>query len=361
MSIELIVVGGFLGAGKTTTILSIAKGLMNKGKKVGIVTNDQGSDLVDTNFLSSSGLSVLEVTGGCFCCNFDEFVNKIETIAEDEMPDVILAEPVGSCTDLIATIFKPIQLKNFKNLSLRPLTVVVDPKRMKKLMIEKSNYHSEINYLFRKQLEEADIIALNKIDNFAQDEINELITFIKNQFNGTEIIPISAKENTNIHSLIERLSEIGTSYGKTLCIDYDKYSTAEAYLGWLNCSAKISSEKVIDLNDFIMKYMNDVKKALLINNYEIAHFKVYGVNSEDWCKASITSISDPFEFSKKSEKLSNEWSLIINIRADISPESLKKIIESIFYQNAAEQKLEISYYNIDAFKPGRPSPTHRYK
>ncbi|MBZ9686026.1 CobW-like GTP-binding protein [Clostridium estertheticum] len=50
VSAELIVVGGFLGAGKTTSILSIAKYLISSGKKVGIVTNDQGSELVDTNF-----------------------------------------------------------------------------------------------------------------------------------------------------------------------------------------------------------------------------------------------------------------------------------------------------------------------
>ena len=85
MSAELIVVGGFLGAGKTTSILSIAKYLLSLWKKVGIVTNDQGSDLVDTNFLKASGMSVLEVTGGCFCCNFEEFINKVQTLAESDL------------------------------------------------------------------------------------------------------------------------------------------------------------------------------------------------------------------------------------------------------------------------------------
>ena len=118
MSTELIIVGGFLGSGKTTSILSIAKYLLNSGKKIGIVTNDQGSDLVDTNFLEKFGLTVLEVTGGCFCCNFDEFIRKIRDLAEDEMPDVILAEPVGSCTDLIATIFKPIEIKYMNDIEI---------------------------------------------------------------------------------------------------------------------------------------------------------------------------------------------------------------------------------------------------
>ncbi|MEG2203074.1 MAG: GTP-binding protein, partial [Christensenellaceae bacterium] len=108
---KLAVIGGFLGSGKTTAILDIAKKLMGSGIKVGIVTNDQGSDLVDTNFLRSAGFPVLEVDGGCFCCNFDEFVRKLNTLARENLPDIILAEPVGSCTDLVASIFKPMQMK----------------------------------------------------------------------------------------------------------------------------------------------------------------------------------------------------------------------------------------------------------
>ena len=149
---RLIVVGGFLGAGKTTCILKLSKRLINEGKKIGIVTNDQGSSLVDTNFLASEGLDVLEVTGGCFCCNFDEFAMKVERLAEEGLPDVILAEPVGSCTDLVATIFKPLQFDNARKFDLSPLSVVVDPKRVKKLMMDKgrSLFPDEINYLFHK-------------------------------------------------------------------------------------------------------------------------------------------------------------------------------------------------------------------
>jgi Ni2+-binding GTPase involved in maturation of urease and hydrogenase len=360
-NIELMIIGGFLGAGKTTTILSVARELMREGRKIGIITNDQGSDLVDTNFLLSSGLSVFEVTGSCFCCNFDGFASRIKAMAENERPDVILAEPVGSCTDLIATIFKPIQIKHFADLSLKPFTVVADPKKMRKMLMESNNYPPEINYLYRKQLEEADVIALNKIDNFSQDEIDESVDFIKNEFPRTEVITISAKENINIRSLIGRLSEIGVSRGETLSIDYDKYAAAEGYLGWLNCSAKITSGSAIDLNGFIMQYMKDVKDKLSAGKYEVANFKIYGVSSDDWCKAGMVSLYDCPEFGKKAERPSDEWSIIINIRAQTDPGSLKKIIENTFKENVAEEKLQASCYRIEAFKPGRPNPTYRYK
>jgi len=191
--IKLVVIGGFLGAGKTSCILSMAKELINDGFKIGIVTNDQGSQLVDTNFLVSEGLPVLEVTGGCFCCNFDEFTDRINSLADGQMPDIILAEPVGSCTDLVATILKPVQQNHTEKFNLSPLCIVADPKRVKKLMMEEeaSAFPNEINYLFKKQLEEADIILLNKVDLLSDEEVGRIKVFLRKTFKGAEILTFS--------------------------------------------------------------------------------------------------------------------------------------------------------------------------
>lgn len=362
MSTELIIVGGFLGSGKTTSILSIAKCLLDSGKKVGIVTNDQGSDLVDTNFLRKSGLSVLEVAGGCFCCNFDEFITKVQDLAKNEMPDVILAEPVGSCTDLIATIFKPIEIKYMSELVLRPLSIVVDPKRIKRLMMEEnSNFHSEINYLFQKQLEEADIIALNKIDSISEEEMKSITSFIKQKYKASDIVCVSAKNGINIESWINTIYNLNRAKGNTLDIDYDTYGAAEARLGWLNLTSKLTSKKEIDINIIIDKVMNKLKQKFINNNFEIAHLKFYGISEEDWSKASITTIYENLDFSKKAEKMAKTWNLIINARIDAEPEALKSSLETILLDTLESESIEIADLHIECFKPGKPNPTHRMK
>lgn len=363
MGAELIVVGGFLGAGKTTSILSIAKYLLSTGKKVGIVTNDQGSDLVDTNFLKASGMSVLEVTGGCFCCNFEEFVTKVHTMAENEMPDVILAEPVGSCTDLIATIFKPIDLKYIlTEVILRPLSVVVDPKRMKRLMIEEnSGFHSEINYLFEKQLEEADIIVLNKIDSLNEEEINKITDFIKGKFKSADVICVSAKNALNIDEWINTIYNVNATKARTLDIDYTIYGDAEARLGWLNLTAGLATDKNMDINQFIEKVMNELKEEFIKSSFEIAHLKIYGVSEEGWSKASITTVHEDLDFSKKSEKTSSRWNIIINARIDAEPEALKSVLEKVLFKAALNQDIKILDLNMECFKPGKPNPTYRMK
>src|SRR6266403_3434412 len=101
---QYLLVGGFLGAGKTTAILQLARLLYQNGKTVGLISNDQSYGLVDTKMFKSAGFPVEEITGGCFCCKFNSLVEASEKLASQSAPDVFIAEPVGSCTDLKATV-----------------------------------------------------------------------------------------------------------------------------------------------------------------------------------------------------------------------------------------------------------------
>ena len=70
-----IMIGGFLGAGKTTAVGKLAKRLADQGLRVGLITNDQGRNLVDTAMLRSQGFATEEIPGGCFCCRFNSLVD----------------------------------------------------------------------------------------------------------------------------------------------------------------------------------------------------------------------------------------------------------------------------------------------
>src|SRR5438128_1079001 len=120
-------IGGFLGAGKTTTVARLARFYMNRGQRVGLVTNDQAQDLVDTNSLRAQGFPVEEVAGACFCCRFDDLVGQVGRLQQNERPDVILAEPVGSCTDLVATVVQPLRDLYGERFSIAPYAVLFKP------------------------------------------------------------------------------------------------------------------------------------------------------------------------------------------------------------------------------------------
>src|ERR1019366_2429257 len=91
-------IGGFLGAGKTTLILAAAELIQRRGANVAVVLNDQGDDLVDT----------LLVQSHC-------------------VPEVIFAEAVGSCTDIVATTLRPLLRDYAGRFRVAPLTVVLHP------------------------------------------------------------------------------------------------------------------------------------------------------------------------------------------------------------------------------------------
>src|SRR5205823_9536448 len=99
-----VMIGGFLGAGKTTAMLRVGRLLADRGVRVGLITNDQSSGLVDTAMVSAAGFAVEEITGGCFCRRFNSLMEAAENLGARATPEVFLAEPVGSCTDLKATV-----------------------------------------------------------------------------------------------------------------------------------------------------------------------------------------------------------------------------------------------------------------
>src|SRR5436305_13528376 len=105
---KLVLTGGFLGSGKTTAIHQAVIYLNREGKRPGVITNDQGTQQVDTQYIRSQQVPVEEVAGSCFCCNLPGLEKNILSLIETYHPDVIFAESVGSCTDLIATVVNPL-------------------------------------------------------------------------------------------------------------------------------------------------------------------------------------------------------------------------------------------------------------
>lgn len=128
-------VGGFLGAGKTTAILQFARWLHEtKRLKVGVVTNDQANGLVDTALANGARFVVREIGGGCFCCKSETLVEAMGSFTKKVQPQVLIGEPVGSCTDLVSTVLGPLRSVYQTEYELAPLSIVVDPFRAERIV-----------------------------------------------------------------------------------------------------------------------------------------------------------------------------------------------------------------------------------
>lgn len=360
--IRYIMVGGFLGAGKTTTLGRLARHYMDQGLNVGIVTNDQASDLVDTNTLRSQGFEVGEVAGACFCCNFNELMDTIDHLGEAKKPDVLLAEPVGSCTDLVATVIQPIKRLFEAEFQIAPYAVILKPSHGLRVLRNeaKAGFSPKAAYILKKQLEEADAILINRIDELSPEAVEELSEVLRENHPDIPVLRISAKTGEGFDMLSEFLAQDGDFGRRVLDIDYDTYAEGEAELGWLNSSLRLTSETPFSLDDLLLEVVTKLRDSLSTIQAETAHLKTIGLWEGFFGVANLISSDTQPELSLPSNCEVQEVDLIVNARVACDPESLEQQVRKVIQEVCQSRNATPEFRQTQSFRPGRPVPTHRY-
>ena len=361
MNPRFIMIGGFLGAGKTTTISRLAKSFQDSGLRVAIVTNDQAANLVDTNLLRSQGFDVGEVAGSCFCCNFNELTSTMERLSADQRPDVVIAEPVGSCTDLVATVIRPLQQIYNQPFDIAPYGVIVKPSHGLKILnkVSKGGFSPQAEYIFRKQLEEADFVILNRMDELSADVVTELQALIHTHFPNVPLVQISATTGAGFDALSDQLDQKGEYGTRLMEVDYDVYAEGEAELGWLNAQVELNSLEALDLDQYVLTLVQRIQSHLASESSEVAHLKAIGMADGKFVVVNAISSDTSATLSMPSGHNCLRAELVLNARVAVAPESLTKTIERILIATSMEWKVEATIRTLQSFRPGRPVPTHR--
>jgi G3E family GTPase len=353
---KLILTGGFLGSGKTTAIQKACSLLLKENKKVAVVTNDQGEELVDSKFLRGFSIPVKEVTKGCFCCNYNSLVENIYYFSEQINPEIIFAESVGSCTDLVATIAKPLSEMN-PELSVT-ISVFVDAYLLYSIVSEKSSFIDDaVRYIFKKQMEEADILILNKIDLLNKEQLEDVQKIIQQDYAGKKILLQNSLNNKDIQQWINSFNEFQSSKRTSLNLDYEIYGAGEARLAWLDASVQIKSNKSAASNVALL-LAEIIYQKIKDQRYTIGHLKYLINDSMEQFKMSYTATSN--EKNLSADSISNKASVLINARVQTSPEALEKIIHEAINEAALKTNSRLRMQSLSAFKPGFPKPTHRF-
>lgn len=365
-----IMVGGFLGAGKTTTIARLGRYLHDRGFRIGLITNDQANGLVDTAMLRSLGFETEEIAGGCFCCRFSSLTAAAEKLTASSQPDIFIAEPVGSCTDLVATVSYPLRRIYGSQFELAPLSVLVDPVRARRLFgLENParRFSPKVEYIYQKQLQEAHAIVINKCDSLPPGQLTELTSLIHEQFPDKKIFHISARHSgAETEAWMEWVLSTTMEIQPTMAIDYDIYAEGEALLGWLNASIKISSADLWDSSSWLLRICRNLIRAADEIDSEIAHLKmtlspVDGLGDE---VAVINAVRNDIvpELSQSIDEPIHEAELILNMRAEADPADLKYLVErelTAMQTAFSSTPMKVSIEHLECFRPGRPVPEFR--
>lgn len=358
---RFVMIGGFLGAGKTTTIARLASHYRAQGKNVAIVTNDQAADLVDTLLLRAQGFDVGEVAGSCFCCNFDALTGTVESLSAEQRPDVVLAEPVGSCTDLVATVIRPLEQIYDQSFDIAPYGVIIKPSHGRKILGGEGQrgFSPKAEYIFRKQLEEADFVILNRIDELAVEDVEKLAGLLAENYPETPLIRLSAKSGQGFEALQEFVELQGQFGQRVMDVDYDVYAEGEAELGWLNCQAVLQAAEAIGLDQTLMQLLTSLHKSFVEQEVEVAHLKVIGMADGVYAVSNLVSNADQPVLSLPSAWSGSQAELVINARVATSPEALERLVRETLSAVTENTAAQIQVRTLQCFRPGRPVPTHR--
>jgi G3E family GTPase len=353
-----LMIGGFLGAGKTTAILKLARLLTRQGLRVGLITNDQSVGLVDSVVLGNDEFPVEEITGGCFCCRFNSLVEASNRLSRDARPDVFIAEPVGSCTDLVAAVSFPLQKIYGDDYSVGPLSVFLDPIRAERILgLQVGNSFSpKVLYVYGKQLEEAEIIVVNKCDLLSTERQDRLETALRRAYPHAEVYRVSARQGAGMQTWLDRIIARNAQTETAPDVDYEIYAEGEALLGWLNMSVFISVATEMDGNELLRGFAARIREAL--GDVEIAHLKMTLVPEEEGGDIGVLNLVRSDGIAELSHCLKEPLSageLLLNLRAEADPELLRRAV--LEASGASGCQVEIKH--LEHFRPAKPQPTYR--
>jgi hypothetical protein len=322
----IAVIGGFLGAGKTTLILAAARFLQQQGVRVAAVLNDQGDDLVDTHLVRAHGILADQVAGGCFCCRFPDLIDALDRLAGDA-PEVIFAEAVGSCTDIVATTLRPLLRDYPARFRVAPLTVVLHPAAPFSV--------PDLQFLNANQQAEADV----------------LVGRASGLLPGTRHVDAVTGEGV-AEWLAEILAGTHSVAAHALTLDYTRYAEAEASLAWLNARVTAKATPAISPAMLIGPLLDRLAAAVP----NIVHLKLFEQCESGYLKAALTaSHADPAVEGTLESSPARDHEILINVRALTDPAALQDIIEREF----AALPARLRWLHIQSFRPSAPVPYYR--
>jgi len=322
----IAVIGGFLGAGKTSLILAAAGVLERQGRRVAVVLNDQGEDLVDTYLVQSHGVAADQVSGGCFCCRFPDLIDALDRVVV-RAPEVIFAEAVGSCTDIVVTTLRPLLRDYPARFQVAPLTVVLHPAA--------PFADADLEFLNANQQAEADVLVARTSGVHAAARL------------------VNAATGQGVAEWLEEILAGTKPVGaRALTLDYARYAAAEASLAWLNARVTARAAPAISPAMLVGPLLDRLSAAVP----NIVHLKLLVQCESGYLKAAlIASHADPVVEGTLDASPAREHEILVNVRALADPVEMKSIIEREF----AKLKARLTWQSVQCFRPAAPVPHYR--
>jgi G3E family GTPase len=179
--IPTLIVGGYLGAGKTTLVNHLLRHA--DGRRIAVMVNDFGELTIDADLIEGAEGSVLALAGGCVCCSFgSDLLGALQDVLQRQPPpDLILIETSGVA--LPAAVARSARL--LPGLRIEGIVLMLDAETVRQRSAD-----PYVGDLVRQQLLDADLLILNKTELCSPTQLVELNAWLPTMTTpGTPVVP----------------------------------------------------------------------------------------------------------------------------------------------------------------------------
>lgn len=373
---QVIVVGGFLGSGKTTTIINMGKYLAEKGKKVAIIVNEIGEIGIDGDVINRFGFDTKEITSGCICCSLKVGLRTTVTmLAKEYKPDILMIEPTGIAFPHV--IKEEIKLMNLgEHVEIAPLVTLIDGSRFKYLM-------KEVKEFAMRQIIDAEILGINKIDLIEPIRLPILEASVQQLNPKARVVLLSGKDTGEnfenfMRTVLPDLEELSESAQRVEITEKTEPSEAKPSKARLSAPQEIESSieaskvgsysaefavengnlSTEDARKLTTELMNTIKaKVLKLNPKFVGHIKLFLDNGSETVKQSVTVYYEkPQEDIIKSKEGAVPTLKILSAVSNVEKEAIKEAVN-----HSVQEVFEKGKIKMNKSEPGHNHEHRSYE
>ena len=350
---KFAVFSGFLGSGKTTTMIALTRYHTAHHGKAAMISNDlgEGVTLADDRLARLSGANASQITDECICFCHDVLTARLNECYDDGC-ELVVSDIPGFGVGALEHVYHGLSAEYPGQFERAPFTVLSEPRNAALL---RENRGGDMAHILRAQLKEADLIVLNKCDLLADAELEADRAWLASHYPQADVIAISAATGEGLEDLSRALMQ-GSASMRHPDIDYDDDDLQNAMDQlteyYLEYAAQVCCND-FDGTEYLLDIAGAVQAELRIRNCEIPHMKLLAWEPEgDFGKVDLLGTDRPLKVTRRFARPCTDVAVILNANAACPAAVLDGVIRSAVEETSDRYQLELRYFKKECFNLG---------
>lgn len=338
---KFAVFSGFLGSGKTTAMMALAK----KGSKTAMITNDLGGKgLADHKLAELRRCNAAEITGDCICYQTETLVENLDRLFREQGCELVISDIPGFGVGALDHVYHTLGEKYPGQYELAPFTVLVEPRTVDML---RENGGSDLAYILHNQMVEADLLVLNKCDLLDAASRAAAVEYLRKTYPQAEMVTISAVTGEGLETLYRALTEGKASMHRP---DIGYGGAAFTKIMGQVCEYNLQYYATVccddfDGNDYLLSLAEAVQERVGALQARIPHMKLLAWKPEgEYGKVDLLDIDRPAEVNASFCSSCTELAVVLNASAFGPGNGLDAAITAAVEQVSRQYQLDLVIY-----------------